>query len=77
MAIEGVIELETLDHRLFFGIDNHKIGIAFADVNAQVERFHCTASFFGIMGARNHQPCNNTVSCTKLIPNLNLAEGRN
>jgi len=29
------------------------------------------------MDARNHQPCNYAVSCTKLIPNLNLAEGRN
>ena len=29
------------------------------------------------MDARNHQPCNYAVSYTKLIPNLNLAEGRN
>ena len=78
MALEGVIELERLDHWLFFGIDNHEISITFTDINTQVKWFHVKASFIGnILGARNHQPCNNTVSCTKLIPNLDLAEGRN
>jgi len=32
---------------------------------------------FGKIDARNHQPCHSAVSCTKLIPDLNLAEGRN
>jgi hypothetical protein len=32
---------------------------------------------FGKIDARNHQPCHFAVSCTKLIPDLNLAEGRN
>ena len=79
MPIEGIVELEPLNHRMFFGINNHEIGIAFADVNTHVKRFHFEASFFFgiIMDARNHQPCNYAVSCTKLIPDLNLAEGRN
>jgi len=29
------------------------------------------------MDDKNHQPCKYTVSCNKLIPDLNLAEGRN
>jgi len=33
--------------------------------------------FGNILDARNHQPCKNAVSSTKLIPDLNLAEGRN
>jgi len=32
---------------------------------------------FGIIGARNHQACQNPVSRTMLITDLNLAEGRN
>jgi len=32
---------------------------------------------FSKIDARNHQPCHSAVSCTKLIPDLNLAEGRN
>jgi hypothetical protein len=31
----------------------------------------------GKIDARNHQPCHSAVSCTKLILDLNLAEGRN
>ena len=58
-------------------VDDHEICIAFANVNAHVKRFHGKASFFGILDARDHQPCNYSVSCTKLIPDLNLAEGRN
>ena len=77
MAFESVIQLESVSHWLFLGIDNHKISVTFTDVNAQVKRFHYKTSLFSIIGARNHQPRNNTVLYTKLIPNLNLAEGRN
>jgi len=47
VPLKGVIELEALDDWFFLSVNNHEIGITFADVNAHVKRFHCEASFYG------------------------------
>ena len=48
VTIKCVVELEALDNRLFFEINNHEIGITFTDVNTQIKRFHFEVSFFSI-----------------------------
>ena len=77
VPLEGVIKLKALTNWLFCGINDHEICITFANVNAKVKWLHRDCLLFGKMVARNHQPCKSAVSSTKLIPDLNLAEGRN
>ena len=46
VTIKCVIELKTLDNRLFFEINNHEIGITFTDVNTQIKWFHFESLLF-------------------------------
>jgi hypothetical protein len=46
VALEGVIELKALTNRLFGGINDHEICIAFANVNAKVKWLHRDSLLF-------------------------------